>query len=302
MKSGSTRTRSAVTAPAPSGTRKVRTSTRRTTKPSVAPQRAASAKSDAPPLSSIAKALLVLECVGLSERRTLTDIAKDVRLPKSTLLRLLHALIARGFLRRTAHGEYAVSLKLWRIGCSALDSGAVRDEVLPLLRELVERTGETAHYAAYEDGSSVYIEKVDGLHPIRSYTAVGGRSPAYATATGKALLAWRDESEIAEIGRLAQRFTDATIAGAEAVLREAAKTRKQGYAINRGEWRTSVWGIAAPVFNRRAKVIAAVGISGPRERVEPNVGPFAAAVCETAKRLSTALSTLDPALALRRDP
>ena len=301
MKSGSNRTRTTAAPSTSSAARTTRTAPRRTAKSPAAPKRTATAKSE-PPLSSIAKALLVLECVGLSERRTLTDIAKDVRLPKSTLLRLLHALIARGFLRRTAHGEYAVSLKLWRIGVSALDSGAIRDEVLPLLRALVERTGETAHYAAYEDGSSVYIEKVDGLHPIRSYTAVGGRSPAYATATGKALLAWRDESEIAEIGRVAQRFTDATIAGAEAVLREAAKTRRQGYAINRGEWRASVWGIAAPVFNRRAKVIAAVGISGPRERVEPNVAPFAAAVCATAKELSTALAALDPALALRRDP
>ncbi|HLX28610.1 MAG TPA: IclR family transcriptional regulator [Casimicrobiaceae bacterium] len=252
-------------------------------------------------MSSVAKALLVLECVGLSDRRTLTDIAKDVALPKSTLLRLIHALIARGFLRRTAHGEYAVSLKMWRIGCNALDSGAIRDEVLPLLRRLVERTGETAHYAAYEDGSSVYIEKVDGLHPIRSYTAVGGRSPAYATATGKALLAWRDEAEIAEIGRRAQRFTDATTCGADEVSREAAKTRKLGYAVNRGEWRASVWGIAAPIFNRHAKVIAAVGISGPRERVESNIEPFSDAVCETAKKLSTALAPLDPALALRRE-
>ena len=299
MKTGSSR---AAAASVPSHeARTTRTSTRRPAKTAAAAKRRAPAKADTPPMSSVAKALLVLECVGLAERRTLTDIAKDVRLPKSTLLRLLHVLIARGFLRRTAHGEYAPSLKVWRIGCGALDSGAIRDEVLPLLRNLVERTGETAHYAAYEDGSSVYIEKVDGLHPIRSYTAVGGRSPAYATATGKALLAWRDEAEIADIGRLAQRFTDATTCGADAVLREAAKTREQGYAVNRGEWRASVWGIAAPVFNRRAKVIAAVGISGPRDRVEPNIGPFAAAVGETAKRLSTALAALDSTLALRRD-
>ena len=299
MKSGASRTRSAAATAAPVA-RTARSSARRTAAPAGAPKPAAASKPAVPPMSSIAKALLVLECVGLSERRTLTDIAKEVRLPKSTLLRLLHALIARGFLRRTAHGEYAVSLKLWRIGCSALDSGAIRDEVLPLLHKLVERTGETAHYAAYEDGSSVYIEKVDGLHPIRSYTAVGGRSPAYATATGKALLAWRDEGEIAAIGRVAQRFTDATICGAEAVLREAATTRKRGYAVNRGEWRASVWGIAAPVFNQRGKVIAAVGISGPRERVEPSIEPFAAAVGEAAKQLSTALAALDPALALRR--
>ena len=159
----------------------------------LAPPRTGTVKAAIPRMSSVAKALLVLECVGLSERRTLTEIAKEVSLPKSTLLRLISVLTARGFLRRTAHGEYAVSLKMWQIGCAAFNAEAIRDEVIPLLRGLVDRTGETAHYAAYEDGCSVYVEKVDGLHPIRSYTAVGGRSPAYATATGKALLAWRDE-------------------------------------------------------------------------------------------------------------
>jgi len=240
-------------------------------------------------MSSVAKALLVLECVGLSERRTLTEIAKEVRLPKSTLLRLVQVLVSRGFLRRTAHGEYAVSLKMWQIGCNAFNADAIRDEVLPLLRGLVEHTGETAHYAAYEDGSSVYIEKVDGLHPIRSYTAVGGRSPAYATATGKALLAWRDEREIAEVGRSARRWTDATNVGADGVLRAAAQTRRLGYAVNRGEWRASVWGIGAPVFDRHGKVISAIGISGPRERVEPNIEPYSEAVSAAAKELSRRL-------------
>ena len=172
----------------------------------LAAPRTGSVKAAIPRMSSVAKALLVLECVGLSERRTLTEIAKEVGLPKSTLLRLVSVLTARGFLRRTAHGEYAVSLKMWQIGCAAFNAEAIRDEVIPLLRGLVDRTGETAHYAAYEDGCSVYVEKVDGLHPIRSYTAVGGRSPAYATATGKALLAWRDEREIAEVGRAALRM------------------------------------------------------------------------------------------------
>ncbi len=254
--------------------------------------RTGSVKIGIPRMSSVAKALLVLECVGLSERRTLTAIAKDVGLPKSTLLRLVNVLITRGFLRRTAHGEYAVSLKMWQIGCTAFSAEAIRDEVIPLLRELVQRTGETAHYAAYEDGHSVYVEKVDGVHPIRSYTAVGGRSPAYATATGKALLAWRDEREIAEVGRAAHRWTETTNVGSEEVSREAAETRRRGYAVNRGEWRASVWGIAAPVFDRHRKVISAVGISGPRERIEPNVDAFAEVVTGAANDLSRRMGAL----------
>jgi len=50
------------------------------------------------------------------------------------------------------------------------------------------------------------------------------------------------------VGRLAQRWTDATNVGADAVLQAAAETRRLGYTVNRGEWRASVWGIGAPVF------------------------------------------------------
>jgi DNA-binding IclR family transcriptional regulator len=79
-------------------------------------------------------------------------------------------------------------------------------------------------------------------------------------------------------------------------LRAAADTRRAGYAVNRGEWRASVWGIGAPVFDRHATVIAAVGISGPRERVEPNIDAFAEAVCAAAKELSRRLGALERAV------
>ena len=237
-------------------------------------------------MTSVAKALAVLEAIGDARSRSLTDIAKSVPLPKSTLLRLIGALIDTGFVRRTAHGEYAVTLKMWRIGSNAVNSENVRDEVIPVLRDLVAKTGETTHYSVYENGHAVYIEKVDGLHPIRAYTSVGGRSPAYATATGKALLAWRDGEEIAEVARNSRRWTDKTLVGVKAILRNAEETRRNGYAVNRGEWRPSVWGIAAPVFDRYGKVIAAVGISGPADRVEPKVEEFAAHVCAAAAEVS----------------
>lgn len=245
--------------------------------------------------TSVAKALAVLEAIGEARSRNLAEIAHALPLPKSTLLRLIGVLISAGYVRRTAHGEYAVTLKMWRIGCNAVNSENVRDEVIPVLRDLVERTGETTHYCVYEDGHSVYVEKVDGLHPIRAYTSVGGRSPAYATATGKALLAWRDEEEIAEVARRSQRWTEETHVGVKAISRHMADIRRDGFAVNRGEWRPSVWGIAAPVFDRYGKVIAAVGISGPGDRVKANLEEFAAHVRRAAAEISRRHGALEKA-------
>lgn len=228
----------------------------------------------------------VLEFVGLSGERELADIAAYTGMPKSTLLRLIGTLIDAGFLERTAHGRYRVTLKLWQLGCGAVNYERVRDTVIPKLRELTMQTSETAHYAVYDAGQSVYVEKIDGSHPIRSYTKVGGSSPAYATATGKALLAWQDEQEIAWVGESAQQFTSKTHIGKQELLKHMADIRRTGFAVNRGEWREAVWGVAAPVFGRSGSVEAAVGVSGPDNRLADNIDEIVKAVCSVAHELS----------------
>ena len=128
-------------------------------------------------LSSVARALSIIEYVGVTGRRSLTELSAYTQLPRSTLLRIVATLIELGFLRRISHGEYGVALKLWRIGCAAVNYENVRDTIIPTLRHLVEMTSETALYAVYDAGSAIYVEKVDGLHPIRAYATVGTQSP-----------------------------------------------------------------------------------------------------------------------------
>lgn len=238
------------------------------------------------PMSSIAKAFAVLEYVGSAKRRSLTEIMAVIGLPRSTLLRMIATLVELDFLRRTGHGEYCVTLKLWRIGCNAVDYESVRDNVIPTLQRLVKETKETALYTVYDAGQATYVEKVDGLHPIRSYAVVGSHSPAYATATGKALLAWQTEAEIWRVGQATVQLTETTLIGVDALLAQVAEIRRTGIAINRGEWRSGVWGIAAPVFGRDRLAIAAIGVTGPRDRIEPQTNTFAASVLSAARELS----------------
>ena len=236
--------------------------------------------------SSIAKALGILEYVGVNGRRSLAEITAYTGLPRSTLLRLVATLVELGFLRRTNRGEYGVALKLWRIGCTAVDFEHVRDTIIPTLRQLVATTSETALYAVYDAGRATYVEKVEGLHPIRAYAEVGSHSPAYATATGKALLAWQDATEIQRVANVAEPLTTATMTNADVLIHQAAAVRQLGFAVNRGEWRDGVWGVAAPVFGRGYELVAAVGVTGPRDRIEPQIEPFSKIVREAAWELS----------------
>lgn len=236
--------------------------------------------------SSVAKALKILAFIGVHGGADLAAIAAHTGYPKSTLLRLIQIMIGAGFLQRTEHGHYRVTLQLWRIGAGALDYERVRERVVPVLRWLVDATGETAHYSVYEDGMAVYVEKIEGLHPVRAYTSVGGRSPAHASATGKALLAWQDEAELRRVAAAAQPFTDRTHVGVEEILKHLEEIRGAGYAVNRGEWRADVWGVAAPIFGKTGKIEGAVGISGPVVRVKTTLRSSVEAVRSAAQKLS----------------
>jgi IclR family transcriptional regulator, KDG regulon repressor len=187
--------------------------------------------------SSAHKALRILECVATTPGLSLAEIEAQLRLPKPTLLRLLQVLVSTGFVDRPARNRYRPALKMWRLGCNAVSYDDVRLQVLPLLQELVAETGESAHYAVYELGYSVYVEKVDGNQAVRAYTSVGSRSPAFASATGKALLAWQGTEEVERVMRSAERFTKTTVTTAAEFEQSAQQIRARGWAVNSGEWR-----------------------------------------------------------------
>lgn len=237
-------------------------------------------------LSAVEKSLLILQVIGSQPESSLADILEKTGLPKSTAVRMLTTLTRSGFVQRTSHGQYAVSVKVWRIGSMAVGYDDVRAHVIPALKALVAATGETAHYAVYDNGHAVYVEKVDGMHPIRAYTAVGGQSPAYATATGKALLAWQTLEEIRRVAATSQRHTDTTVVGVRNLLAETRAIQRQGYSVNRGNWREGVWGVGSPVFGRGGILLAAVGISGPRDRIENNLNKWVEIVRRTGRELT----------------
>ena len=238
-------------------------------------------------MTAIAKALTILELSGREESISVQEILEATGLPRSTAVRSVGELMDRGFLERAERGRYRPGATIRALAHASSSDDAIHARAREQLRRLVAGTGETAHYAVYEAGSSLYVDKLDGSHPIRAYTKVGGRSPAYATATGKALLAWQPADEVARVASQATRFTPVTGASLSAIRTDQKRIRSQGYAVNRGEWRDGVWGVAAPVFGEGGGVVAAIGLSGPEQRIRPRLKEFAALVIDAAARISS---------------
>lgn len=216
---------------------------------------------------SLQNGLRLIEALAVSEGpRGVTELAKELGLVKSNVHRLLRVLEHHGYIRRQdASGRYTLSLKPWELGVQLLHRLDVRLIARPYMEELLERTRETVHLSVLDDLEVIYIDKIESPQPVRAYSRVGGRAPATCVATGKALLAHQKGlvSEITLIG-----YTERSITDSKQFQEELAEIRSCGYAINRGEWRADVGGLAAPLFDASGNAIAAIGISGPLSRLD----------------------------------
>ncbi len=239
---------------------------------------------------TLLKGLMVLESLSKLEGRvrSLEGIAEQVGLTRSNAHRTLQTLAHAGYVVRDPEsGGYRCTLKMFELGARQLASMDVRTLGAPFLRSLANETGETVHLSVLEGLDVVYVDKIDSAQPIRAYSVIGGRAPAYAVATGKALLAFQPVDYLSQYENLLQKHTLTTRTALDILRQDLEQVSRCGYAINRGEWREGVGGVAAPVFNGLDRPVAALGISGPLERLTENrMHDTAPLVLEAAQALS----------------
>ncbi len=235
-----------------------------------------------------AKAFRVLERLTTSERPTgVSELARELGLPKSNVHRVLTTLVELGYAQPSGTGGYQPTLRTWEIGVRVLNRVSVQRVAAPLLEELAFASGETVHLALRDGAEAVYVAIIESMRAVRTFTRIGQRVPLHCTAVGKVLAAFAREP--VAFGRL-ERHSPATITDAARFRQELERIRKQGYAVNLGEWNADVFGIAAPVVDHRGEVVGALALSGPSERLKPAaLKRVAPQVQATARRISTEL-------------
>src|SRR5436190_1354520 len=138
-------------------------------------------------VESADRVLRLLECFAPNERDvTLGEIAARVRLPKSSVHRLLGTLIAHSLVERDeGTRRYRLGIRLFELGSAAIHERGLHNAAHPVLEALSASTGETCHLAVLSGGEAVYVYKVDGPASIIMSSRVGGRAPCHATSIGK---------------------------------------------------------------------------------------------------------------------
>lgn len=251
------------------------------------------------PTSMIERMTLVLDSFdGASARLTLQDIVDRSGLPRSTAHRILDQLVRLRWLDHRG-GDYGLGMRALELGGLAVAHNALREATAPLLHDLHARTGVTVHLHVLDRLDVVCLDKLSARSGISLPTRVGGRTPAHATASGKAILAWTDPRQVDAMfrGKLVSR-TPRTLPTMEALEQELAKVRARGgLAYDREEAAPGVACVAAPLRGS-ARAVAAVSLTGEASRMDLNrLSPF---VMETARQASAALFPQDVATRRRK--
>lgn len=229
--------------------------------------------------SSLNTALRLLKAFTAEEPEfSVDDLAKQMGIGRSTTHRLLGTLASEGFIARDPHS------RKYRLGASILASGHVivsglqiHRTALPVLEELMQRTGESAHLAILSGDEVVYLHRGDSPYPVPLRSHLGKRNPAHCTSTGQVLLAYQPPAVIDSIIESGLTpYTEHTVTDAEQFREKLHSIRKQGYSISIEEFHPGVTSVAAPVHRRKSQgpPLASITLAGPVQRIHARSLPM----------------------------
>ena len=207
---------------------------------------------------------LLIAILNSSQPPLLSDLARELGLPKSTTSRILGALERQGLIRRDRNNAYLGGEVLLRYASTQNLDSALINRMRTVLETLAEKTSESVNLAVPGNDDLKLIDQVDGKHLLGATNWIGRNVPYHASALGKVLLAFG--AAAIPTGTL-QSKTHRTITSRTQLTAELEKVRKTGFAIIDNELENGLVAVAAPVFNHDGKVVAAISISGPDARI-----------------------------------
>jgi DNA-binding IclR family transcriptional regulator len=198
------------------------------------------------PVAAVERALSVLDAFRKGDKSlSLSDLAERTGLYKSTILRLAQTLERFEYLMRRDDGDYQIGTSALRLANIYQGSVQAGDIIQPVLRDLVEKTGESASFSVRRGDVRVFVYRVDSPHMLRDHLQAGDVVPLGQGASGKILLAFTKPLDPAH-----------------------AALRKKLVCSTSGELASGMVGVACPVFNAAGDAVGALTLNGPQSRID----------------------------------
>jgi len=244
-------------------------------------------------IKSLDRAMEVFEFLSEAQGKALSVISSEMGQSPATVYRILVTLEGRGLV------EFDPVEQVWHIGPQAFVIGArflrrtsLVERARPIMRKLMEQTGETANLGIQKEGSVLFLSQVETHASIRAFFPPGTLSPMHASGIGKALLAEMDDDRLTRTleGQRLEAFTQYTITDLAALRDNLAQVRHKGFSEDGEEKNLGMRCIAAPVFDFNGEAVAGISVSGPVSRVSPeDIERLSGFVIEAAQALTLAI-------------
>lgn len=229
---------------------------------------------------------------------TIRDLVERLRVPRTTVYRILNTLQLHDVVRRDESGAYRLGRRLVTLA-SHVGAGSSEASLIavakPFLDSLSAALGEGCKLSVIDREGILVLATAQGRRQYALSVTPGQRSSPHAGAAGKLLLAHEPE---AEIGRWLQgplvEYTTKTVTDPKRLFGELARAKKQGWAQDKGESAPSIHAYAAPVFDKAGHMVAALSVPFLAGTEAGRTEEIQLAVIEAAKDLSHAVQGYPP--------
>lgn len=239
----------------------------------------------------------MMDVLAQLERRdtglTIRDLVSQLHLPRTTIYRILNTLQLHDMVHRDESGAYQLGRRLLGLashvatGASQVDLAAVAQ---PILERLAHDLGEGVKLSVIDKNSILVIAAAQGKREYALTVAAGQRMEAHAGAASRLLLSYLPPAELAEwLDKPLPAFTSKTITDPKRLKSELPRLRRAGLAQDKGETAQSIHAFAAPIFDTRGEMVAALSVPFLAGTSPDRMEEIRLATISTAKILSEAI-------------
>jgi len=256
-------------------------------------------KQTIPPLNSVEKALKILKafegerpCWGVRELST------HLGFSPATVQRILQTLKSYAFVDQDSHTrQYRLGNIYFSFLHSLQRTYPVTQVAQSYMMQLLSRTQETVHLNVIERNERICIDNRESSQNLKGFMPIGSRSPLYAGASSKCLLAFSGgefiEAYLQQV-KLAV-ITKNTLVDQKKIRAELEIIRKQGYAASLGERNPGLGSLSAPIMDYRGSLLASISLAIPEIRYQDQKlrKKYVRELLQVAKNFSEAMGARD---------
>lgn len=248
-------------------------------------------------LQSVSNALRVLKLFNDTDTQLgISEISRRMKIGKSTAFRLVTTLLNEGFLDQDKDSsKYYLGIELLYIGHLVQERITYLKEARPYLVSLSSSVNQTVHLLILNNGSAMFIDKVQGSSLINMRSSIGMSMPAYKTAGGKILLAQKNDKELMEYIHSTKLLasTENTITDPKELETAIKKARSDGYAVDNEESEEGLSCVAVPIYGFQRQPVAAISISGIASKIMNNLPEYVTSLKQVSTEISKKIGYME---------